>query len=211
MIPRPLFALLLATGTALAAAPAQTPGQPDPSRVAAGTYQADPLHTLVAWRVNHLGFNDYFGLFGSIEGTLVLDPANPTAARVAMRIPIRKVNTASAALTGHLLRSSSQGGKPDYFGAKPADALFVSTAVKPGADGRSATIEGKLTMNGQTRPVTIAARFTGAGKNPLTRRETVGFEGTAMIKRSEWGLDGDIPLVGDEVQLEITAGFERQD
>lgn len=210
MIQRILFPVLLAGATALIAAPAQPPGQPDPARVSAGTYHADPLHTLVGWRVNHMGFNDYFGIFGAIEGTLVLDPANPSASRVAVRIPIRKVTTASVGLTGHLLRSSSQGGKPDFFGAKPADALFVSTAVIPAADGRSATIEGKLTMNGATRPVTIAASFTGAGKNPLSGKQTVGFHGKTAIKRSEWGLDGSVPLIGDEVQLEITAGFEKQ-
>jgi polyisoprenoid-binding protein YceI len=128
---------------------------------------------------------------------------------VAVRIPIRKVITASQGLTGHLLRSPSQGGKPDYFGAKPADASFVSTAVKPGADGRSAVIEGKLTMNGATRPVTIAATFTGAGKNPLSGKQTVGFHGTTTIKRSEWGLSGDVPVISDVVELTITAAFEK--
>lgn len=208
MLSRPLIiaAALLAGGTTLIA---ELPGQPDPSRVTAGTYTADPLHTLVGWRVNHIGFNDYFGLFGSITGSLVLDPANLAASRVAVRIPIRKITTASAALTGHLLRNSSQGGKPDYFGAKPADALFISTSVKPGTDGKSAVIEGKLTMNGVTRPVTIAATFSGAGKNPLSRKQTVGFHGLTTIKRSEWGLSGDVPVISDNVELTITVAFEK--
>lgn len=208
MLSRPLIlaAALFAGATTL---PAQLPGQPDPSRITAGTYTADPLHTLVGWRVNHIGFNDYFGLFGSITGSLVIDPANLAASRVAVRIPIRKITTASAALTGHLLRNSSQGGKPDYFGAKPADALFVSTAVKPGADGKSAVIEGKLTMNGVTRPVSIATTFSGAGKNPLSGKQTVGFHGLTTIKRSEWGLSGDVPVVSDAVELTITAAFEK--
>jgi polyisoprenoid-binding protein YceI len=212
MIPRPsLFAaaLLLAGATALTAAPPQPPGAADPGRVTAGTYQADPLHTLVGWRVNHLGFNDYFGLFGSINGTLVLDPANLSAARVAVRIPVRKVLTASEGLTGHLLRNSKGGAKPDYFGSRPADALFVSTRVMPTPDGRSAAIEGNLTLNGLTQPVTIVAAFAGAGKNPLSGKETVGFHGVAVILRSQWGLDGDVPLVGDRVELTISAAFER--
>jgi polyisoprenoid-binding protein YceI len=208
MFSRPLIAAaaLLAGGTALIA---QLPGAADPARIAAGTYNADPLHTLVGWRVNHLGFNDYFGLFGSIKGTLVLDPANLAATRVAVRIPIRKVTTASEALTGHMLRNSSQGGKPDFFGKAPADALFVSTAVKPGADAKSAVIEGKLTMNGVTRPVTIAATFTGAGKNPLSGKQTVGFHGVTTIKRSDWGVLGALPVVSDAVELTITAAFEK--
>ncbi len=201
-------ALALAGASALTAAP-PVPGAPDPARVTAGTYKADPLHTLVGWNVSHLGFNDYFGIFGSITGTLVLDPANLSAARVSVRIPVRKVTTASEGLTGHLLRNPKGGGKPDYFGAKPADALFVSTKVHPLEDGRSASIEGNLTLNGRTRPVTVLAVFAGAGKNPLNGRETVGFHGMASIQRSQWGLDGDVPLVGDEVKLTITAAFEK--
>lgn len=208
MFLRPLFAAA-ALLTGVSALPAQLPGTPDPARIAAGTYTADPLHTLVGWRVNHLGFNDYFGLFGSIKGTLVLDPANLANARVAVRVPIRKVTTASDGLTGHMLRHPSQGGKPDFFGKAPADALFVSSAVKPGTDGKSALIEGKLTMNGVTRPVTIAATFTGAGKNPLSGKQTVGFHGVTTIKRSEWGVLGALPVVSDAVELTITAAFEK--
>jgi polyisoprenoid-binding protein YceI len=202
--------LALAGGTALWSAPRELPGQADRTRIAAGTYLTDPSHTLVGWRVGHMGFNDYFGLFGEIKGTLVLDPAKPEAARVSARIPISKVLTASAGLNGALLRPGGVSGKPSYFGPRPADALFTSTAVKPGADGTSAAIEGNLTLNGKTRPVTIAAKFSGAGKNPYTGKQTVGFHGTAQIMRSEFGLDSDLGLVADRVDLEITAAFELQ-
>jgi polyisoprenoid-binding protein YceI len=86
--------------------------------------------------------------------------------------------------------------------------VFTSTAVRPGADGTTAIIEGTLALNGKARPVTIAARFAGAGKNPYTGRQTVGFHGTAQLQRSEFGLDADMGLVGDTVGLEITAAFE---
>lgn len=207
---RPALAALALLGTSAALwAAGSPPGAPDPARVIAGTYKADPLHTLVGWKVNHLGFNDYFGLFGSVSGMLVLDPANLSAARVSVRIPVRKVIVASEGIAGALLRDPKGGGKPDYFGGSPGDALFASTKVSPAPDGRSATIEGNLTLNGVTRPVTILATFAGAGKNPLTGKQTIGFHGTATIKRSEWGINGDIPMVGDEVQLSITAAFEK--
>ena len=190
----------------LDAAPAQAPGQPDPARVTAGTYTTDPAHTMVGFRINHMGFTDVYGLLGSITGTLVLDPAHLDQARVAVRIPVRKILTTSQGLTEHLLMPSSLG-KPDYFGPKPADALFNSTKVTPGADGKSAAIDGQLTLNGVTHPVTIAARFTGAGKGLMSSALNVGFEGTARIKRSDFGLVADFPLVGDQVDLTISATF----
>jgi polyisoprenoid-binding protein YceI len=189
--------------------PTEAPGKPDTSRVAAGTYALDPNHTLIGWRVDHLGFSDYFGVFGDATGTLTLDPANPAAAKVDVTIPVAKVLTASTGLNAHLLRPGKDGGKPDFFGPNPADARFVSTQVTPGADGTSATIVGDLTLNGQTHPVTIAARFKGAGTFP-GGKPTVGFQGKATISRSQWGISTGVPLVSDQVELDISAPFELQ-
>lgn len=203
-------ATLIAAGAlGVAAFAAQSlPGQPDPSRVLAGTYQADPTHTVVGWRVSHMGFNDAFGLFGSITGRLQIDPANLSAAKVAVSVPIRKVTTASVALTGALLRPNA-AGKPDYFGPQPGDAVFASTSVTPGSDGTSAKITGNLSVNGVTRPVTLDARFIGAGKSLLGNSPTIGFHATTALKRSDFGLTSDLGLVGDEVELEISAAFVK--
>jgi polyisoprenoid-binding protein YceI len=193
---------------ALHAQPSGPPGAKDASRVTAGSYKTDPAHSLVGWRINHFGFNDYFGIFGDVEGTLTLDPANPSAAKVDVTIPIAKVVTASAGLTEHLTRAGQNGRPADFFGPNPAPARFVSTAVV--VNGQEAKITGDLTMNGVTKPVTIDAEFTGAGAHPFNMRQTVGFEGEATIKRSEWNLGGFIPMVGDEVELDITVAFEKQ-
>ena len=200
----------LAAVPLLAQMPTEAPGKPDPSRVAAGTYKLDPNHTLIGWRVDHLGFSDYFGVFGDSTGTLTLDPKNPAAAKVDVTIPVSKVLTASPGLNAHLLRPGKDGAKPDFFGAAPADARFVSTRVTPGKDGRSATILGNLTLNGQTHPVTIAARFKGAGPGVMGGKATVGFNGKATILRSQWGVSAGIPLVSDKVELDISAPFEKQ-
>jgi polyisoprenoid-binding protein YceI len=186
--------------------PTQLPGQMDRSRVEAGTYKSDPNHTLVGFRYNHFGFNDYFGLFGNVDATLTLDPANPNAAKVDATIPISPT-VASQAFHDHLLKPADPGKKPDFFGANPTAAHFVSTSVV--ANGNSAKITGDLTMNGVTKPVTIDAQFTGAG-NSMQGKKTVGFEGTATIKRSEWGLGTFVPMVGDDVELQITTAFEKQ-
>ena len=187
----------------------QLPGQMDVSRAQAGTYALDPNHTLVGWRVNHFGFNDYFGIFGNISGTLTIDPAAPQNAKVDITIPVADVVTANAGLTDHLLRAGRDGGKPDFFGPDPAAARFVSTSVMP--QGTKAMVHGDLTLNGVTKPVVIDAEFTGAGKAMMPpNRLTLGFEGTTTIKRSDFGLTTFVPMVSDEVELDITAAFEKQ-
>ena len=205
-LPLPLIALA-ATAPLLAQSAPQVPGQVDATRVIAGTYTADPAHSLIAWEVNHFGFSDYIGLFGDVAGTLTLDPANLSTASVDVTIPVARVTTASSGLTDHLLRPGKDGAKPDFFGPEPAEARFVSTSVD--ATGPSATIDGNLTLNGITRPVTLAAEFTGAGNNPYNKKLTVGFSATTTIKRSDFGIDTAIPLVSDEVELEIHVAFEK--
>jgi polyisoprenoid-binding protein YceI len=210
-------ALSLAAGmTALAPAPVaqgalQVPGAKDPARVTAGTYAADPGHSLIGWEVSHFGFNDYYGLFGDVAGTLTLDPANPGAAKVEVTIPVANVTTASKGLSDHLLRPGKDGAKPDFFGPAPAPARFVSTSVKVDPkDKTKATITGDLTLNGVTKPVTFEAEFTGAGANPFNKKATIGFEAETEIKRSDFGVNYAIPFVSDEVELDISVAFEKQ-
>jgi polyisoprenoid-binding protein YceI len=198
---------LIAAVPLIAQSAPQIPGAIDAKRVAAGSYAADAGHTLVGWRVSHFGFNDYFGIFGDITGTLQIDPAKPNASKVEMTIPIAKVTTASAGLTSHLLRAGKDGGKPDFFGPTPADAKFVSTSVM--AKGNSAKIMGDLTMNGVTKAVTLDAKFTGAGNNPFNKKATVGFEATTTIKRSDFGINYALPMIGDAVKLDISVAFEK--
>lgn len=184
------------------------PGAPDKARVAAGTYAADAGHTMVVWEVDHFGFSKYTGIFGDVTGTLVIDPANPAASKVDVTIPVAKVTTASSGLTGHLLRAGKDGGKPDFFGPAPADARFVSTKVV--ASGMTAKITGNLTLNGVTKEVVLDAEFTGAGNNPFNKKATIGFEAETTIKRSDFGIAYALPMVSDEVELDISVAFEKQ-
>ena len=204
-----LIALPLLVATPLVAQQMSKPGSKSTAAISGGTYTVDPNHTLIGWRVDHLGFNDYFGIFGDTTGTLVLDPKKPNAAKVEVTIPVSKVTTASAGLTAHLLRAGKDGGKADFFGAAPADAKFVSTSVV--ATGMKAKISGNLTLNGVTKPVILNAEFSGAGKAPamMGGKENVGFHAKTTIMRSEFGVGYGIPVVSDAVALDITIAFQK--
>lgn len=205
-----LAAVALLAGAAIAQQPPMTaPGSKNVAAITGGTYTADPAHTLVTWTLDHMGFSPYTGIFGDITGTLTLDPKAPSAAKVDVTIPVSKITTASAGLTAHLTRPGKDGAKPDFFGANPADAHFVSTSVT--VTGENAKIAGNLTLNGVTKPVTLDATFYGAGKAPamMGGKENVGFHATATIMRSEFGLGFGVPVVGDAVKLDIAAAFQK--
>lgn len=170
--------------------------------IAAGRYQADPLHTQVMFGIGHLGFNPYFGLFGDIAGSLEIDPARPGEATLAITVPIKSVITSSKSLDGKLLG-------PAFFDvARHPSATFTSTSTI--VSGRDAKVRGNLTLLGVTKPVELAVKLVGAGINPITKAPTIGFEATTRIRRSEFGLTNGVGPIGDEVDLKISAAFERR-
>lgn len=210
------FATLAVTGGAILAGPMlfaqgtpEVPGAQDPSRVAAGSYALDPGHTLVKWNVSHFGFNDYFGIFGDISGTMELDPANIEAATFEIMVPIADVTVASAGLKEHLLRAGKDGAAPDFFGPEPGMAKFVSTSVTKTGD-MTASVTGDLTINGKTGPVILAVEFSGAGVNPFNKKETVGFHARGIMDRTAWDVNYGVPFVSKDVELTISAAFEKQ-
>lgn len=181
----------------------------DTSAIADGSYSADPGHSMVVWSLSHLGFNDYYGIFGDVAGTLELDTADLAQSSVDVTIPIASVTVPSAGLKDHLLRDGKEGAAPDFFGSEPVAARFVSTTVTPTGD-TTADITGDLTLNGVTRPVTVKAKLSGTGTNGMNRKATVGFHGKASIMRSDFNVSYGIPFgLEDKVDLKITVAFEK--
>ena len=181
----------------------------DTSSVESGTYVADAGHSMVSWSVSHLGFNDYFGIFGDISGTLDLDVDDITKSSVDVTIPIASVVVPSEGLKGHFFRPGNDGAAPDFFGPNPEPARFVSTSVHSTGD-TTAEIMGNLTLNGETHPVTIQAELSGRGTNAMNQKATLGFHGTATITRSQYNVSFGIPFgIPDQVPLEISVAFEK--
>lgn len=201
----PAAALIaIAGGTALVAQmPTAAPGTKDVAKVSGGSYTIDGGHTQVVFAWDHMGFTNNMGTIAEPTGTLTLDKANPAASKVSVEFPVANLRTGVAKLDEHLM-------KADFFdAAKFPTATFVSTSIKPdGATG--ADITGNLTIKGVTKPVTLDAEFYGAGVQPMSKKENIGFIATTAIKRSDFGMGYGVPMVGDAIELKIIAGFEKQ-
>ncbi|MFC3126950.1 YceI family protein [Pseudoroseomonas globiformis] len=199
---------LLTTGFMLAAlsfAPAMAqqpqPFNPDPAAVRAGTYALDASHGKITWTVSHLGLSRYTGQLTDVQAELRLDPKAPDQGSLRVTIPLEKGGTLDADLDKHLRAA-------DFFDtAKHPEARFVSTRIERTGD-RTARVTGDLTLRGVTRPVAFEARFNTAGVHPVTKRYTLGFDGTATLKRSEFGMGYMVPAVSDEVALHLAGEFQ---
>lgn len=203
LVPAALAVAALAITPVIAqSASPNIPGAQDPGRVTGGTYAADKDHTQILFGYTHFGFTSNMGLISGATGTLALDPRAPQNAKLDMEIPLSGLHTSIAKLDEHL-------ASPDFFdAAKYPTARFTSTSVK--VDGTHAEITGNLTLHGVTGAVTLDARFAAAGTNPFNKKETVSFDATGALKRSDFGMAKYVPLVSDAVELKITASFEKQ-
>lgn len=185
------------------AAVAQSTLTKAPAEVRAGTYVLDPSHSKVTWAVSHFGFSTYVGQFTGTAATLTVDPKAPGASKLDVTVKTDSVGTLNPALDTHLKT-------PDFLDvAKFPTATFKATSVRP-TGARTADIAGNLTLHGVTKPVTIAAEFNQAGVNPIDKKYSLGFAGSAKIKRTDFGIMTYAPMIGDEVTLQIEAEFKAQ-
>ncbi|MBY0562779.1 MAG: YceI family protein [Hyphomonadaceae bacterium] len=215
--------MLAACATATAPAPSSAPQQsvstasPVPAAIAAdpdtslspadapaGAYTLDPRHASVTWRIRHLGLGLYTARFDTIAGTLVFDPANPANSSINATIAAGSVST------GLLNRQGERAFDREIAQALGAQAnptiTFVSRAVELTGPA-TGLITGDLTLNGQTRPVTLEARFHGGRFVVLRGKHQLAFAARTIIRRSEWGVTQWGMFTGDEVEILIDAEF----
>src|SRR5688572_32515065 len=65
-------------------------------------YTLDPNHTNVVWHANHMGFSNPSGRFAKVEGTLVLDEADPAKSSVEAIVYPESIHTGIPKFDEHL-------------------------------------------------------------------------------------------------------------
>ncbi len=175
----------------------------DPAAVQSGTYKLETNHARIVFSTSHMGFSTWYGDFSGATGSLTLDTKNIAGAALDVTIPVASVATTNAIVDGELK-------SPAWFGATAFPTItFKSTKVVV-TGAATAQVTGDLTFHGVTRPVTLDAAFKASGVNPLNKAYTVGFEVKGKIKRSDYGVKTYVPLIGDDVDLTISAPFEKK-
>ncbi|SFS17669.1 Polyisoprenoid-binding protein YceI [Dyella sp. OK004] len=161
------------------------------------TYKLDPGHTNVLFSWNHFGFSNPTANIGLGDGTLVFDEKNPAKSSVEVTLPLANLDTHVTKLDEHLK-------KPDFFDAdKYPTATFKSTKVQA-VGGNKYKITGDLTVHGVTKPVVLDATLNKSGVHPMMKVQTVGFDATATVKRSDFGMGAYVPNVSDDIKIRIT-------
>lgn len=178
-------------------------GSPLLAHAAPVYYNIDPAHTYPHFAINHLNFTTLYGRFDQTTGRIMIDKEAKNGF-IDVKIAAVTVSTGLTKRDDHL-RS------PDFLNVMEyPDITYESTNIKFNGDN-AATVEGKLSMMGVTKMVTLDVHAIRCGLNPLNKKETCGFEARADIKRSDFGSRFGLPGIGDDMKLWFQVEAVRED
>ncbi|MFB2549808.1 YceI family protein [Ensifer soli] len=179
-----------------------------PGAAPAGVYKTDPSHSSLLFSFSHFGLSRYTARFTRVDARLDWRPETPETSRLSVTIDPLSMRTDYP--WPELVDFDAKiGGDDTFLAGKPI--VFVSRAIHVTGD-RTGTVEGLLTLRGETHPATLDVVFNGSmAEHPMMGVPKIGFSATASLRRSDWGLDVAVPDLGDVVTLVIETQMVPED
>ena len=165
-----------------------------------GNYVIDPAHTRIGFVARHAMVTKVRGAFNEFEGSAVVDGTDLTKSTGQLTIQAASIDTRNEQRDAHL-RSNDFLAMEEY-----PQITFVATDVRQ-AGASTLELTGDLTIRGVTNSVTIPFEFE-ARPDPYGNLR-VGFEGSAVINRKDYGITWNAALetggvlVSDKITLEF--------
>jgi polyisoprenoid-binding protein YceI len=166
-------------------------------------YEVDGVHSMVMFRIKHLGVAYVYGLFFEPEGTFNIDLENPQNSSIDISVPATNIDTGNDSRDNHLKGS-------DFFNVRRHSSINFTADNFERLDDDTLRATGKLTMVGETREITVDINKVGEGDTRQGYKQ--GFETEFVIERSDWGMDTYVSegALGDEVTLMVTMEGKRR-
>jgi polyisoprenoid-binding protein YceI len=172
----------------------------------ARTYDIDPDHFSIGFEVGHIGYADILGMFLKGKGSFVYDEQTRKLTSGKVVVMADSVFSNHKARDNHIREN-------DFLDAKQhPEIVFEATGFET-TTPTAGKLNGKLTLLGQTRPVTLEVTLNKAATYPFGhKKHTLGISARTTILRSQWGMTYGVErgLVGDEVALTFEFEATRQ-
>lgn len=173
-----------------------------PVLASAATWNIDPDHSNVGFKIRHLMVSNVKGSFDKYSGTVELNDKDITRSKVDVSIQTASINTNVELRDGHLKSA-------DFFDVVkfPTMTFTSKKVVKAGKDKLKVT--GDLTLHGITKEVVLKVDGPSKEIKDLYGNIRKGATATATINRKDFGLNWNKALetggvvVGDEVHITI--------
>lgn len=164
-----------------------------------GRWWFDPDHTRVEFLARYLKVTNVRGCFRHATGTVTLG-AILADTRVDVAVDVTSLDTGNRARDERLLSD-------EFLDAERHPvARFRSGGVED--RGHEATVLGALQLGGVTHPLRLEVAYLATHADPWGRT-TAQFFASADLDRSDWGIDGNVPIpgggfaIGDRIRLDL--------
>lgn len=165
----------------------------------------DASHSTIGFTVKHMMFSKVAGRFDDYQATIEMADGNFETAQLKFEAKSDSINTNNPERDGHL---KSQ----DFFNAEINPTVnFESTNITKKSEN-DYTVEGNLTMNGITNPITLDAEYSGVMKDPWGN-DRIALVMTGKVDRHNWdmkwnsALEAGGVLVSKDVNFDIETQF----
>jgi polyisoprenoid-binding protein YceI len=171
------------------------------TQTAVSTWNIDASHSIAEFSVKHMMISTVKGRFGTLEGAIEGDAADPLAASVTASIDVASITTNDEARDTHL-RSD------DFFNAEKFPRITFASKRVERVDGENYRVVGDLTIRDVTKEVVLDTEFEGQVADPWGNQRA-GFTATTQINRGDFGVNfnglletGGV-IVSDKVKITL--------
>jgi polyisoprenoid-binding protein YceI len=173
-----------------------------------GTWTIDPAHSSISVTARHLGIASVRGRFGEFAGKVeVAEPVEQSA--VVAAIQAASIDTGNSMRDNHLRTT-------DFLSAETHPTIdYVGTGITP-LGGEKWRVDGKLTLNGVTRPVPLELTYLGVGDDPWGGTR-VAFHAVTELKQQDFAITynqvirAGITAIGTTLRVELDVEAVRGD
>ena len=144
------------------------------------SYEIDPNHTYPSFEADHMGMSHWRGKLTKNVGTIVYDKASG-ACSVEVKMDLASIDF------GLDVMNAWAKGK-EFFNVEKNPSATFKGRFDGAKAGVPAQVVGELTLNGQTRPMTLAIQQLKCMPHPLTKRDWCGADASGSFNREEFGL-----------------------
>lgn len=170
----------------------------NPTTTAVQTWNIDPTHSEVQFKVRHLVISTVTGYFRKFEGSLSTENEDFDGGKVTFSLDVDSIDTNQADRDGHLKSD-------DFFNAEKFPQITFEGELKKVGENQY-KLSGPLTIRDNTHNVELDAELGGIMVDPYGNTKA-GFEVNGKVSRKAFGLlwnattEAGGVVVGDEVKL----------
>ena len=168
--------------------------------IPSGTYAVDKSHTSVTFSYFHQGLSYPLLRATEIDGELELDSNALEKSRTSIAVEVESIRS-------NLDYFDKELASRKFFHADKYPHITFATHSYTPLNESLGELIGFVTIREITKPVVLSVQINGAMQHPALNTPVIGFSASGSLKRSDFGLNRFVPMVGDQVEIRIEAEF----